>query len=113
MTARSRNFELGDREDFEVVTIVEFMGTNDYNEKRATSDFACCYDYPVARALLLEREETVGMFSILWALIWLVAIAVIVWAVLEHLKCMNRIATALERRAGMEPPAPPNILASR
>jgi hypothetical protein len=53
------------------------------------------------------------MGAVIWTLIWLAAIAAIGWAVLEHLNCMKRIATALERRAGLEPPATPGILASR
>ena len=33
--------------------------------------------------------------------------------VMQHLKCMDRIATALERQAGIESPAPPNIRGPR
>jgi hypothetical protein len=53
------------------------------------------------------------MAGIIWIVIWLASIAALVWAVLEHLKCTYRIATALERQVGMESPAPPNILAPR
>ena len=53
------------------------------------------------------------MGAVIWTLIWLAAIAAVALAVLEHLKCMHRIATALERRAGIEPPAMPGILAPR
>ena len=53
------------------------------------------------------------MAGIIWVLIWLASIAALVWAVLEHLRCLHRIAAALERRAGIEPSAVPNILAPR
>jgi hypothetical protein len=46
----------------------------------------------------------------------IVSLAVVcfgIWATLEFLRSMNRIAAAMERRAGMEPPSAPHILAPR
>ena len=53
------------------------------------------------------------MAEIIWVLIWLASIAALAWAVSEHLRCLHRIAAALERRAGIEPSATPDIQAPR
>lgn len=52
--------------------------------------------------------------GVFWALLWLASVIFFVWAVVVHLRCLNRIAIALEKNSGIEsPPTPKLLLPSR
>ena len=63
---------------------------------------------------VIQGEEAIPLVVTTWVVIvCLAGVCFHIWAVPELLRCMDRIAAAMERRAGIEPSSTPNILAPR
>ncbi len=55
-----------------------------------------------------------AVFGLFWILLWLASVIFFVWAVITLLRCLNRIAIALEKNSGIDsPPTPKLLLPSR
>ncbi len=61
----------------------------------------------------MDCEEVANMAGAVGLMIWLVGIIALVWAVREHLSCLDRIAAALERRERIQVAVAPDISAPR
>lgn len=51
--------------------------------------------------------------AVIFSLFVLAAIIFVVWAIITFLRCLTRIAIALEKSSGIESPRTPDMLVSR
>ena len=63
---------------------------------------------------VIQGEEAIALVvTILVVIVCVAGICFHIWLMLELLRCMDRIAAAMERRTGIEPSSTPNLLAPR